>query len=185
VVFALDEVAGIAPLPGLPALAAEGGGQGLITLACLQDLSQARVRWGEAAEGFSTLFNTKVVFRGIGDHRTLQLISSLAGEHAVYVRSVNRPVQNKFLLFMAGRSPAHASVSTSVTWRPRLTVNEVSVGRPGCAQRIRGSRMDWVDVPAWWQHPIWTAVAHRTGSRFGELARPAARELPTAKANPS
>lgn len=42
VVMALDEVAQIAPLPSLPAIAAEGGGQGLVTLACLQDLSQAR-----------------------------------------------------------------------------------------------------------------------------------------------
>ena len=71
VVFALDEVANIAPLPSLPALAAEGGGQGLVTLACLQDLSQARVRWGEAAEGFFTLFGTKVILPGVADHRTL------------------------------------------------------------------------------------------------------------------
>ena len=33
VLFALDEVANIAPLPALPSLAAEGGGQGLVTLA--------------------------------------------------------------------------------------------------------------------------------------------------------
>ena len=79
-VFALDEVAGIAPLPSLPALAAEGGGQGLVTLACLQDLSQARSRWGQAAEGFFSLFNTKLLFPGVADHRTLQLVSALAGE---------------------------------------------------------------------------------------------------------
>ncbi|MGH9115249.1 MAG: type IV secretory system conjugative DNA transfer family protein, partial [Acidimicrobiales bacterium] len=38
----LDELANIAPLPDLPAMVSEGGGQGLLTLACLQDLSQAR-----------------------------------------------------------------------------------------------------------------------------------------------
>ena len=42
VVLALDEVANIAPIPDLPAMVSEGGGQGLLTLACLQDLSQAR-----------------------------------------------------------------------------------------------------------------------------------------------
>ena len=68
-----------------PALAAEGGGQGLVTMACLQDLSQARARWGEVAEGFFSLFNTKVIFPGIGDHRTLQLISALAGDEQVPV----------------------------------------------------------------------------------------------------
>ena len=39
--LALDEVANIAPLPDLPAIVSEGGGQGLLVLACLQDLSQA------------------------------------------------------------------------------------------------------------------------------------------------
>jgi len=62
VLFVLDEVANIAPLPNLPALVSEGGGQGLVTLACLQDLSQARARWGEAAEGFLTLFGVKLLF---------------------------------------------------------------------------------------------------------------------------
>ena len=44
--LALDEVANIAPIPDLPAMVSEGAGQGLLVLACLQDLSQARVRWG-------------------------------------------------------------------------------------------------------------------------------------------
>src|SRR5581483_7838895 len=44
--LALDEVANIAPLADLPALVSEGGGQGVLTLACFQDLSQARRRWG-------------------------------------------------------------------------------------------------------------------------------------------
>jgi type IV secretion system protein VirD4 len=79
VLFALDEVANIAPLPALPSLAAEGGGQGLVTLACLQDLSQARERWGQAADGLFTLFGVKVILPGVADHRTLALISALGG----------------------------------------------------------------------------------------------------------
>jgi len=51
--FALDEVANIAPLE-LPQIASEGGGQGLMLLAALQDLSQARARWGAQADGFLT-----------------------------------------------------------------------------------------------------------------------------------
>ncbi len=50
--FALDEVANIAPLPDLAKLVSEGAGQGLIVMACLQDLSQARSRWGDASPGF-------------------------------------------------------------------------------------------------------------------------------------
>ncbi len=82
VFFCLDELANIAPIPDLPALVSEGGGQGLHVLACLQDLSQARVRWGDAAaDGLLSLFQTKLVFSGISDPRTLEAISLLAGEH--------------------------------------------------------------------------------------------------------
>jgi type IV secretion system protein VirD4 len=52
VLMALDEVANIAPLPDLPSMISEGGGQGLTTMACLQDLSQARSRWPAHADGF-------------------------------------------------------------------------------------------------------------------------------------
>lgn len=81
VLFALDEVANIAPLDELPQIASEGGGQGLLLLAAIQDLSQARQRWGQQADGFLTLFGTKLILRGIGDHQTLDSISTMLGEY--------------------------------------------------------------------------------------------------------
>jgi type IV secretion system protein VirD4 len=79
--FCLDEVANIAPIHDLPALVSEAGGQGLHVMACLQDLSQARARWGDqAAEGFLTLFQSKLVLPGISDPRTLEAISLVLGE---------------------------------------------------------------------------------------------------------
>ncbi|MPZ29329.1 MAG: TraM recognition domain-containing protein, partial [Micromonosporaceae bacterium] len=49
----LDEVANIAPIASLPALVSEAGGQGLHTIAAVQDLSQVRGRWGaDIADGF-------------------------------------------------------------------------------------------------------------------------------------
>ena len=81
--LALDEVANIAPIPDLPAMVSEGAGQGLLVLACLQDLSQARSRWGSAADGFLSLFGTTVVLRGIADTTTLRDLSALAGDHEV------------------------------------------------------------------------------------------------------
>ena len=81
VLFALDEVANIAPLEELPQIASEGGGQGLDLLAALQDLSQARARWGQAADGFLTLFATKLILPGIADTRTLEAISTALGEY--------------------------------------------------------------------------------------------------------
>ena len=67
--LALDEVANIAPIPDLPAMLSEGAGQGLLVLACLQDLSQARGRWGRAADGFLSLFGTTVVLPRDRRHR--------------------------------------------------------------------------------------------------------------------
>ena len=81
VLFALDEVANIAPLPDLPQIASEGGSQGILLLAALQDLSQARVRWGAAADGFLTLFGTKLILAGIADQKTLETVSVTLGEY--------------------------------------------------------------------------------------------------------
>jgi type IV secretory pathway TraG/TraD family ATPase VirD4 len=148
VVFALDEVAGMAPIPTLPSIAAEGGGQGLVTLACLQDLSQARVRWGEAAEGFFSLFGTKLVFPGIGDPRTLELVSLLAGEEQVPVQSFTRPVS--YLLAPKG---AHPTVTYSTQWRGRLPPDAVARGADG--QALVLDKFGWCfrRVPPWWAMP--------------------------------
>jgi type IV secretion system protein VirD4 len=81
VLFALDEVANIAPLEELPQIASEGGGQGLDLLAALQDLSWARARWGPAADGFLTLFGTKLILPGVADTRSLEAISTALGEY--------------------------------------------------------------------------------------------------------
>lgn len=131
VMLALDEAANIAPLPDLPAVVAEGGSQGLVTLACFQDLSQARVRWGGAADGFLSLFGVKVVLPGIGDMRTLELVSRLAGEGDVAVRSVTRRP------WWSGRQGGR-TVSWTTRRQPRLPVEAVSHLAPGTAVMISG-----------------------------------------------
>ncbi len=123
--LALDEVANIAPIPDLPAMISEGAGQGLLVLACLQDLSQARVRWGQAADGFLSLFGTTVVLRGIADTSTLHDLRALAGEtdvpHTTLSRSVDR----------WGRIRPSTSVGT--TRQHRLPVDAAARGAPGRA----------------------------------------------------
>ena len=44
--LALDEVANICPLPGLPAILSEGGGRNMVLLLAFQDITQAADRWG-------------------------------------------------------------------------------------------------------------------------------------------
>jgi type IV secretion system protein VirD4 len=123
--LALDEVANIAPIPDLPALLSEGAGQGLLVMACLQDLSQAKGRWGSAADGFLTLFGTTVVFPGIADVGTLRDLSALAGDHELATTTVGQAVGER------GRLRPSSSVSTVRV--PRLPVDVIARGTPGAA----------------------------------------------------
>lgn len=160
VVMALDEVTQIAPLPSLPAIAAEGGGQGLVTLACLQDLSQARVRWGAAAEGFFSLFGTKVIFPGIGDRQTLELVSALAGEERVEMKSFTKP---HWTAVLQGNKSG-LTVTRSQAWRPRLPVEEVFHGRDGMALLFRGAKpLTYVWMRPWWEVPGWNEAVTQIG----------------------
>jgi type IV secretion system protein VirD4 len=163
VLFALDEVANIAPLPALPALASEGGGQGLITLACLQDLSQARERWGQAAEGLFTLFGVKVILPGVADQRTLSLISALGGQVEVPTTAIGRYVGER------GRIMPSSSVST--IHLPRYPVDAVARGRAGHGLLINGSHIGEVRLPPWWTHPHWRGLGKPETVAYEDLER--------------
>ena len=136
VLLALDEVANIAPLPDLPAIVSEGAGQGLLTLACLQDLSQARARWGAQADAFLSLFGTSLVLPGIGDVRTLEDLSILAGEREVTSRSVGST---------RGGAGPQLSTTDSVALRRRLPADVIGRGVQGWALAVdTRNHMGWV-----------------------------------------
>ena len=62
--WVLDEFANIAPIHDLPALVSQAGGQHLQVMVGLQDLGQARTRWGDAAaDGFMPLFQTRLILK--------------------------------------------------------------------------------------------------------------------------
>lgn len=183
VVLALDEVANIAPVPDLPAMVSEGGGQGVLTMACLQDLSQARARWGAAADGFLSLFGTTVVLPGIGDVRTLEALSSLAGDEEVPAISVSRPgpdaarglgaaVTRRLLGAGRGRDvEARPTVMLSTRRQPRLPVDVLGRGSPGMAVVVdERNNLGWVGLTPWHAHEPWRTMAR-------PLERTPAREL--------
>ncbi len=166
VLLALDEVANIAPLPSLPSIAAEGGGQGLLTLACLQDLSQARVRWGAAAEGFLSLFGRTVVLPGLGDARTLETISLLAGEAERLVRSTT---------VSAGRRGGGWSVGRSPRTERSLPAFAVARGEPGRALVLGGGAgPERVGLTPFFSAEPWRAMA-AAGDELERLSRSRAR----------
>lgn len=169
----LDEVANIAPLHDLPALVAEGGSQGVVTLACLQDLSQAVERWGRLGEGMLSLFNTKVVFPGIGDTRTLAAISLLSGEIEVPSLSIAEGARLPGLLGLAGRhSPARRTWSTRR--ERRLPVDVLARGVPGFVVCLDGASPSFVRAEAWFESPLLRAAAGREPPRHERLGGRAA-----------
>lgn len=140
----LDEVANVAPLPDLPSLVSEGGGQGVTVVACVQDLSQARHRWGARADGFASLFGTKVVLPGIGDSATLELVSRLGGEIDVPVRSVSRGP-------WYGRDWGAESQTITTRRQRRLPFDAVSQLPPGTGLVLRGPEAPvLVRLPPYW-----------------------------------
>jgi type IV secretory pathway TraG/TraD family ATPase VirD4 len=155
VLLALDEVANIAPLPTLPSMISEGGGQGVVTLASLQDLSQARQRWPDEADGFPSLFGATLVLPGIGDVRTLEALSTLAGDEEIATRTVSSgraPSGHPVTDLVTGGRP-HVGESASTQWRRRLPPDLITRGSPGLALAF-----DERNQPTW----IRLAPAHST-----------------------
>ena len=147
--LALDELANIAPLPDLPAMISEGGGQGVVTLACFQDLSQARHRWPVQADGFPSLFGTTVVLPGIGDVRTLEALSVLSGDHELVTRSVSHgwsASDRPFGDLVSGGRPQRGEQFTT-QWRRRLAPDAITRGVPGGALVFdRRNEPSWVPL---------------------------------------
>ena len=167
VTMVLDELANIAPLPDLPGLVAEGGGQGVLTVGCLQDLSQARVKWGAAADGFLSLFGAKLVLPGIGDLSTLELVSRLGGDVDTPTRAVSRSSP-------WGPGMGVATVSWSTTRQRRIPAEAVNQLPPGTALLLSGPRPpENISVPPWW------SVEPFAGCARSRVLEPRSQELRT------
>ena len=164
VLFALDELANIAPLPDLPQIVSEGGGQGVLTIGCLQDLSQARVRWGPEADGFLSLFSTTLLLGGVADRTTLRAFHDLAGMSRV-ARSSRSSTQS-------GRGRRTLSESWSTTQEAVIPLDEVARARPGHALLLDANNaVGWIPL----------TVAHRdepwvSRSRQRSASPPTGRE---------
>lgn len=148
--WALDEIANIAPIHDLPALISQAGGQGLQVMVGLQDLSQARARWGtEVAEGFLSLFQTKLVLSGIGDPRTLEAISLALGEYdrQVVSRTMGTSETDRWL------DPHGYNESTSWQMQRQRVVppGEVAQLPSGRGLLLRGAEWGLVGLTRWFE----------------------------------
>ena len=130
-------------------------------LACLQDLSQARGRWGAAADGFFSLSGTKVPLPGIGDIKRLEAVSrpggpdgrprrvrqpfglmvgTPIGQHDLLVATAGRPARGQSLLLQHGLS------TTSSFW---LEKSRIKDGAEALEMATRNS----VSVRCWNRQP--------------------------------
>jgi type IV secretion system protein VirD4 len=160
--FALDELANIAPLPDLPQLVSEGGGQGVLTIGCLQDLSQARARWGPQADGFVSLFPTTLVLPGIADPSTLRLIQDLSGKEEALVESTS--------VGRDGRGKTTAGRSLSRRHDPALELDAIARGHAGHALLIDARNdVGWVELTPSWRDEPWRSLV--TERRVPDLGR--------------
>ena len=139
--WALDEMANIAPLPNLPGIVADAGSQGLHLVACLQDLSQARHRWGPQADGFLTLFSTTLLLPGVADTVTLRAVTTLAGD-------IDRPQHSTTRTGLLS-----AQRSTSTRREPLLPENIIAHGKPGHALHLRATHPSWLRLTPWHSTP--------------------------------
>lgn len=157
----LDEVANIAPIHDLPALVSEAGGQGLHVMACLQDLSQVRDRWGDAAaDGFLSLFQTKLILTGVADSRTLEAISLALGEYdrRLVSHTIGRSHSERLL-------PPPGTSSESVTYHTQrqrtLPPGEIARLPDGHGLLLRGTHWGLVKLTPWYRTEPWSAVTAR------------------------
>ena len=157
--LALDELANIAPLPDLPQIVSEGGGQGVLTIGCLQDLSQARTRWGTEADGFLSLFSSTLLLGGVADRSTLRAFSDLAGTELVARRSITQQ----------GSGLRRRSSTDSYSREPALPLDAVASSRPGEALLLDARKA---------VGRVTLTVAHRDEPWRSRMVRGLARQSP-------
>jgi type IV secretion system protein VirD4 len=157
----LDEVANVAPLPHLPQLMSYAAGSGIFVTAVLQDLAQARSRWGrDGAEMLWGAATCKLVLCWLtGDEP--ETISKLAGTY-------------RETLTTTGRTPAGATISSSLTDRQILTPEAVRTLDPALRQ---GLVLHATTPPV-----ITRMVRHYEGPAAGDHERSAQQTRPRAGA---
>lgn len=161
VTFVLDEVNNTAPIP-LPAMISEAGGQGLHIIAGIQDLSRARDRWDKAADGFLTLFPTKLVLNGVIEPYTLQALSDASGEYDRVMMGYSQSTSyvGQYSIPVRQHNP-----NWSVHRQKVLTPGDIAQLPPGKGLLYEASSWSLVNLGMHWQHPVWQSViaeAHRT-----------------------
>jgi len=144
VLFALDELANISPLPDITRWLSVGN-EGLVVLAALQDRNVAIDRWGELAKSFTTLFGNVVVFSGLMDVDLLEELSKLAGDKDVERQSYT---EGRTTSWTQGSSTTRSTTTSLERW-PRLPIDRAIGGIPDQPDRTLYFSPISPGIPMW------------------------------------
>lgn len=154
VTFVLDEAANTAPIP-LPNVASEAGGQGLHLVVAFQDLSQARARWGQAADGFLTLFPEKLILAGMNDRSTADMLSKMSGDYDRMTVGVSQPGKSFNTSMSIGRphvstNRGQPGYSYQTTRTPVLSIADITGVPAGQGLYYGPHGWDLITLNPWW-----------------------------------
>ena len=143
----LDEAAGVAPLPDLPTLMADGGGRGISTWTFVQSFSQPRARWGR--DGADTIWGAstaKILLGGATEADDLERISRIIGDRWAPRRSHTHH---------GGLMPhSEHSTSTSTERERILPIQELARLPAGTGLLLYRTMAPALPTrPAWWERP--------------------------------
>jgi len=160
----LDEVANVAPLPQLPQLMSYAAGSGIFITAVLQDIAQARSRWGrDGADMLWGAATCKVILGGLtGDEP--EMLSKLVGTY-------------RETLTTTEHTPGGTRVASSLTDRPILPPEAIRTLDPALRQALI--------LHATTPPVITRMVRHYEGPRAGDHQRSALHTRPLAGPPPA
>lgn len=176
--WALDEIANTAPIHDLPALVSQAGGQHLQIMVGLQGLSQARARWGDAqADGFMSLFQTKLILSGIADARTLESISLTLGEYDRDMASQSLGLSEPQECF-GGPSTYSETVNYQTQRHRKLTPGEIARLPDQHGLLLQGADWQTIRLTKWYETEPWRTIGRQSASRDREPQGHGHRALP-------
>ncbi|MEA5456960.1 TraM recognition domain-containing protein [Sinomonas sp. JGH33] len=141
----LDEAANTCPLPSLPSLMTEGGGNGIHTQAFFQSPSQVESRWGNEGEEIFDAAGAKTIFGGISDEKFLEKISALIGQHWVEHVSTSSSRGNDGLPTL--------NTTAQMQLDRKMRVDEIRKLPRGKVLLMYREIEAVVDVVPWWERP--------------------------------
>jgi type IV secretory pathway TraG/TraD family ATPase VirD4 len=164
-VFILDEFGNVIKLPNILELASQAGGQGLDLVIVIQDLVQIATRYGQqVAEAFLSMFQTKCLFPGINDVKTLDAVSAVIGDYdrQVVSSSTGQSESDEWL------SPTGSNQSFNYqTQRQRLvTPADIAQLPEGQALLLRGADHELIRLTRWFEMDPFASIGDHPRSRL-------------------